>query len=293
MQAVVIKSSTAMKRNGFLPVDPFLMEGKSMLVKNLHTQVGGHIGFLKLSEYVLKPVQAAMKGVREKKFYENVELPLAQFIPEYYGIVELKLHENEDTKEYIVLEDIAKGFVCPTIADIKIGKRTYGPDASPDKIDAENSKYSGTKVPFGLSFVSMFVYPISLDDKVPQIYDRNFGKKLKTEEIYQIPIIFFDLKSGFRVKPLIRCVIEKIKKIKEIFETQVSYNLYSSSLLIVYDTHIVRAWIKNPDTTDISSSVRVKIIDFAHAHESNGKMDTNFLFGLNNLITLFEKMLND
>ena len=39
--------------------------------------------------------------------------------------------------------------------DIKIGKITYGPDATEAKIAKESKSYSGTKLPFGFSVLGI------------------------------------------------------------------------------------------------------------------------------------------
>ena len=44
-----------------------------------------------------------------------------------------------------------QGMRQPRVMDIKIGARTYGPDANDKKIRQEDSKYLGTKKPLGKS----------------------------------------------------------------------------------------------------------------------------------------------
>jgi len=39
--------------------------------------------------------------------------------------------------EFLVLEDLAHGFEKPCVLDVKIGKRTWGPDATIEKINHE------------------------------------------------------------------------------------------------------------------------------------------------------------
>ncbi len=43
-----------------------------------------------------------------------------------------------------------QGMRRPCVMDIKIGARTYGPDASPAKVRQEDAKYLGTKKPLGM-----------------------------------------------------------------------------------------------------------------------------------------------
>ena len=43
----------------------------------------------------------------------------------------------------------------PTVMDIKVGKQTWGPDASEAKRVGEAAKYVGTKEPFGFRLVTL------------------------------------------------------------------------------------------------------------------------------------------
>ncbi|QQP31711.1 Kinase [Caligus rogercresseyi] len=293
----VTDSSVAVIPSRLLSNAGRLLGTKSPLHTNRRSQ-----RLLKLSDYVLKPLQAAQKGKREHAFYEEAgNSPLADFVPKYYGLLELQTTVEgkkagiSRTPRHIPWLPQAK------FMDIKIGQRTYGPDASPSKIQAENSKYVGTKDPFGLSFVSMFVHPLSgAQGSSPVIYDRNFGRRLKTEDVLEVPRIFFDTDSGGKVVfSLIVVILEEIKRIRDVFKTQTDYKIYSSSLLVVYDSERVRSLVQRDDLSEASlieslkSSIRVKIIDFAHAHPGAGSIDDNFLFGINSLIGLFEKFIKD
>ena len=57
---------------------------------------------------------------------------------------------------YLHLEDLAKGFKGPCVADIKIGRITYDPDATPKKRATEEAKYPPQKV-LGFQFRGMRV----------------------------------------------------------------------------------------------------------------------------------------
>ena len=46
----------------------------------------------------------------------------------------------------------------PCVMDIKIGKITYGPDASQEKKDRESKSYAGTKLPYGYSVCGIIVH---------------------------------------------------------------------------------------------------------------------------------------
>ena len=48
--------------------------------------------------------------------------------------------------DYLVLENLTQGLGAPCVMDVKIGARTFGPDASEAKKKQEDAKYQGTKV---------------------------------------------------------------------------------------------------------------------------------------------------
>ena len=49
-----------------------------------------------------------------------------------------------------MLENLTQGLEAPCVMDVKIGARTYGPDATEAKMKQEDAKYLGTKVVFFL-----------------------------------------------------------------------------------------------------------------------------------------------
>ena len=135
------------------------------LFKPLPTQIAGHgsegdgeKGFLKRPDgRLLKPVQAPPRGRRELDFYKRInaskdptDLRLKKCIPEFFGVEKVGfINGITITEEFLILRDITEGYSRPSIMDIKIGSRTWGPDASAKKQAQENAKYAGTKHPFG------------------------------------------------------------------------------------------------------------------------------------------------
>ena len=136
--------------------------------KPLPTQIAGHgseddgeKGFLKRPDgRLLKPVQAPPRGRRELDFYKRInsskdptDLRLKQCIPQFFGVEKVGfINGITITEEFLILRDITEGFVRPSIMDIKIGSRTWGPDASAKKQAQEMAKYAGTKHPFGFRY---------------------------------------------------------------------------------------------------------------------------------------------
>merc|ERR1719189_1499236 len=183
------------------------------VLKPLPTQIAGHgsendgeKGFLKRPDgRLLKPIQAPPRGRRELDFYKKinsskdpVDLRLKNCIPEFFGVEKIGFINGVTiTEEFLILRDITEGFSMPAIMDIKIGSRTWGPDASAKKQAQENAKYAGTKHPFGFSILGLIVH--SLDSKGRKSpdgchgkkYNKSFGKNLKSEDVHTVPEIFF------------------------------------------------------------------------------------------------------
>ena len=85
---------------------------------------------------------------------DPTDLRLKQCIPQFFGVEKVGfINGITITEEFLILRDITEGFVRPSIMDIKIGSRTWGPDASAKKQAQEMAKYAGTKHPFGFRYV--------------------------------------------------------------------------------------------------------------------------------------------
>ncbi len=262
----------------------------------------GHRAILKREDgKLLKPVQAPPKGVREVEFYESinkskeaVDLVVKRNIPTYYGIERVGVTNGVTVmEEFLVLRDITEGFELPNVMDVKIGAKTWGPDATEKKIAQESSKYVGTKGPLGFSVLGMIIHNIDIDNtgSEAKMYEKSFGKNLKTEDVHLVPEIFFDDIHDPPVE-LIEVVVDKMSRILEDFESQRKYKIFASSLLLSYDAAAVRRFKKSGSIGDLQDGVSIRLIDFAHVFMANGERDDNFLFGLNNLLALFTSYLN-
>lgn len=277
----------------------------------LTTQIAGHGSegdgqraiFKREDGKLLKPIQAPPKGQREADFYtsinkstDKVDISLKKHIPEFYGIETVGFTNGITvTEDFLVLKDITEGFALPNIMDIKIGSRTWDPDASATKRAQEDSKYVGTKGPFGFSVLGMIVHSLNTQHKeatgTAHVYDKSFGKCLKTEDVGQVTEMFFDVqRSGGPVKALVDVVVKKIREILDAFAAQRKYKIYASSLLLAYDAKTVRQFVSGScGAKQLQSAVNIKLIDFAHVFPADGERDDNFVSGLENLLSLFEQ----
>jgi len=228
---------------------------------------------------ILKPIQEGPRGERELEFYQTLNEPNAgpeakgflPFIPKFYGTC--KKREGE----YMMIENLTEGMKKPCVMDIKIGRKTYGPDASEEKKAKQDASYAGTKKPFGFSVLGMSVY--SGTDKADfAVKSKEYGKSLTEENIEMFLKDYFD---GRNVS-LQKVIVGRLNSLFDMYNAQTSFHIFGSSILFVYDADALLS-------DNLEDSVVVKMIDFAHVHPAEGQKDDNYLFGLETLIAMMKK----
>jgi len=274
-----------------------------------HGMVDGKVLLKHPDGRVLKPKQAPPKGTREVGFYESLaqsidptDEMIRRIVPTFYGIA---ISEKGD--EFLVLRDVTQGMAQPTVIDVKLGRQTWLPDAPDKKVAQQKGKYVGTRTPLGFSVSGMIIHCASTSEGDQPVIrlDKQFGMSLKTKDVKNIPKLFFDVeRSGPVNRDLLQTVINKMREVLKVFESQRKYNFYSSSLLMAYDAEVVRQvqqGNKEINGTEgghtaqnrlllLDRCVNVSIIDFANVIPSQER-DDNFINGLKNLIQIFEEFL--
>jgi len=90
---------------------------------------------------------------------------------------------------------------------------------------------------------------------------------------------FFNNGDDVRLEVL-PLILEQLQPVYDWFESQTSYKLFATSLLIVYEGDI-----------SVKKRPEIRLVDFAHTYESsNSLVDENFLFGLRKLKSLLESV---
>jgi len=234
---------------------------------------------------ILKPIQPPPRGEREVEFYKNVNTSsdpeltqFVEFIPQYFGTCTKK-----DGK-FMMIENLTKGMKKPCIVDIKVGAKTYGPDASADKKEKSDAAYSGTKKPFGFSVLGMSVYMGQQKEEF-KVLNKEFGKHLTAETIDDFLQTYFD--GGNKTEKttqVAQIFARKLKDIQNFYSEQKNFHIFGSSLLFVYDA----AALIDASNDNLEKAVVLKMIDFAHVFPANGEADENYLNGLSHLIKLVE-----
>lgn len=226
--------------------------------KALEHQVAGHfhakskslLGALQDSRdgSVLKPLQASPNSFKELGFYLDLfaddtdqtdRLNLRKLVPRFLGTL------SYQDIEYLRLENVCLPFRFPCVADIKIGRRTYGPDASTQKQLREISKCP-VAVQTGFQAVGMKRF---LQETNQYVYhDRLCCRAFRIDEITHGLGWFFGIPSGDSVPGPLCCkqrntveklalaqVLHKLYDIQRYFQRQRSYNMYGVSILVVYE----------------------------------------------------------
>ncbi|CAK9821497.1 Inositol polyphosphate multikinase [Anthophora retusa] len=235
---------------------------------SLESRVAGHvldterqtIGMLRAPNgRVFKPVIKPLLGKREITFYENLQMSedpvmvqLKSYVPRYYGTTELQISGRQVT--FLSLKDITEGMAEPCVMDIKIGRRTWDPLATPEKKATEELKYAESKRTYGFCITGFQVYCVTSGQL--RKFGKHYGKNLDAKAVVEALKIFLNISPE---RPPCRQLIVKLLsflwKILLFFRTQRLFRFYSSSLLVAYDAKRLRHYLRLNDTSvDRSSS---------------------------------------
>jgi len=266
-------------------------------------QVGGH-GSVDKSQamqvnkkgLVLKPIQEGARGEREVEFFKAVtnssDFSMAvfkEFIPQFHGVSRKKL-EDGTMVEYLMMENLTKDFSKPCIMDVKIGTKTYGPDASDKKMAQQDASYAGTKQPFGFSVPGLSVHVGEEKDTVI-MKGKEYGRTLNIDNIHELLEMYLDINNQPEVaKELSKIFVEDLEKVLQLFQYQTTFHFFASSLLFVYDAAAANNFNETKDVQSLRKSVSLKMIDFAHVWKADGETDQNYVKGVESLIELFQKV---
>lgn len=246
-----------------------------------------------------KPLQGGDRGSAEVEFYErfssNTEIPdrIRRFFPVFYGT---RVMNGSDGFEHphIVLQDLASSRTNPTVMDIKIGSRTFGPEPSDDYIAKclkRDRETTSLRLGFRISGLQVYISEELGFYKPP----RDLVLKSSVDDVKFLFMRFVSSNpSGSDPDHVLASnvyggpngILAQLLELKAWFEDQTIYHFCACSLLFMFEKAMA-------SEEGAGSDVQVKLIDFAHVTEGRGVIDHNFLGGLCSLIKFVSEILGD
>lgn len=247
-----------------------------------------------------KPLQDDERGSREVTFYtsfsSNTRVPdhIRRFFSYFYGTQLLEASDGSGLRPHLVLQDVVSSHLHPSIMDIKIGSRTWYPQAPEDYIQRclkKDRETSSLSLGFRISGLQVHgnkelghwkperkvVQKLTADEV--RLALRKFVSSNSSADPYVVPDSLF----ASSVYGGSSGILAQLLELKAWFEDQSIYHFNSCSVLIVYEKESV---LKGGP-----SGAQVKLIDFAHVVEGNGVIDHNFLGGVCSLIKFISEIL--
>ncbi|KAI4341672.1 hypothetical protein MLD38_026366 [Melastoma candidum] len=242
-----------------------------------------------------KPLQGDERGVKEVAFYEsfssNHEIPqnIRKFFPVFHGTEAIEASNGSGPQPHLVLEDVVANHQNPSVMDIKVGARTWYPQASEDYFRKCIEKDRGsTTMELGFRVSGLKVYGKGSSGiwKPGKKFVQSFTRK--DVKLVLKNFVSSNLPTGSSLNPRPDCcfastvyggILFQLLELKKWFETQTMYHFCSSSVLLFFGQG--------------SSLAQVKLVDFAHVIDGDGVIDHNFLGGLCSLIKHLSDILDE
>lgn len=252
-----------------------------------HEARGGKLGpLVDDSGNFYKPLQNDDRGSTEKAFYisfsSNDKIPnhIRRFFPKFHGIRPIEASDGSGLQPHLVLQDVVSRYRNPSVMDIKIGSRTWDPEASEEYIQKCLQKdRESTTVALGFRISGLQIRGSQESESWKP--DKKLIKKFTANDVGLVlrKFVSSNASAGSDIDP--NCsfastvyggsagILAQLSELKEWFEDQTIFHFNACSVLIIYDKE---------------SGAEVKLVDFAHVVEGKGIIDHNFLGGLCSLM---------
>jgi len=183
--------------------------------------------------------------------------PLLRVIPKFYGVT------HAEDRTLLELEDLARWYRHPCIMDIKVGHKTWYPNAEPDYIDRCKRKDAvTTQASLGFKICGMQVYRHARGGYWRA--SKRWCKTLPEALVNKALASFVNNEHGLRPADVYggdQGVVAQLRALESWFQVQKEFHLYSASLLFLYEGDARGAEETN---------VRVRLVDFAHTFAVGG-----------------------
>ncbi|XP_028597810.2 inositol-trisphosphate 3-kinase C isoform X1 [Podarcis muralis] len=271
-------------------------------------QLAGHAGNFRAGDFgrILKKYCPSEQQCLERLVCDALQ----PYVPAYYGVVE------RDGETYIQMEDLLSGFDAPSIMDCKMGVRTYleeelekarqQPCPRRDMYDkmvavdpaaptAEEHAQSAVLKPRymqwreTLSSTTTLGFRIEGIKKADGTCNTSFKKTRQPEQVTQA---FWDFVDGDR--RVLTSYLERLQEVRRALEQSEffkTHEVVGSSLLFIHDqTGLARVWM-----IDFGKTVPLpeKQTLTHRLPWQEGNREDGYLWGLDNLIAILERMLGE
>ncbi|CAN1171588.1 Inositol polyphosphate multikinase alpha [Linum perenne] len=268
-----------------------------------HQAINGLLGpLVDDSGRFYKPLQSNERGATEMTFYksfsthENIPQHVRRFFPVFHGTQSIEASDGSGLHPHLILEDVTSTRLHPCVMDIKIGSRTWDPEASLSYIEKCLKKDTDSSSPLlGFRISGLKVYGDGeTKEEVVLKPDRKLLQNLTADEVRLLLKRFVssnpkldhpDCSFASVVYGGSNGILAQLLELKAWFEDQTIYHFNSCSVLMLYEK------TKKKTSDEESSGAVVKLIDFAHVTEGKGVIDHNFLGGLCSLIKFISEIL--
>ena len=211
---------------------------------------------------------ASASSAHYRCFVPSCAVVLTRFVPRFYG-------QREVTgRPYLLLEDFTRIYQNPSIVDVKVGFRTWSPEAGEAAIlKCRQKDRATTSGALGFKICGMQVF-----EGVCGCYfkaSKNWCKSNLTPPLVAGLLGRFPQNgTGLCAADVYggpRGALAQLRALEAWFESQTDFHFFSASVLILYEGAAKRAE---------DAHVQVKLVDFAHTYWGVGKRDDNFLGGI-------------
>ncbi|CAM8930262.1 unnamed protein product [Rhodiola kirilowii] len=268
-----------------------------------HRALDGKLGpLIDDSGRFYKPLQKDERGTREvafyTSFYSNTRIPnhIRRFFPVFHGTQMLEASDRSGLLPHLVLQDVVSGRVNPSIMDVKIGSRTWYPQATDKYIEKclkKDRRTTSSQLGFRVSGLQIFrnkesgfwkpekrgvlsYTPKDVRLVLRKFVSSNTDPELKSNLDCSYASVVYGGSTG---------ILAQLLDLKAWFEDQTIFHFNSCSILMMYDKEELLAG-KNPNAD-------IKLIDFAHVIDGEGVIDHNFLGGLCSFIKFISEILTN
>lgn len=224
---------------------------------------------------------------------------------------------NNQPQKFIMLENLVAKYHKPCMMDLKMGRRQYGEDSSTEKRKLLQDRCANsTSSSLGFRICGTQVYQELTQQYI--VHNKYYGRHLNEDGVLNELQFFFS--DGACVRgAVVRLIIAKLQKLKSLLENQQTFNFFSCSLLLMYDSesskemedtfpeeslemkihanHVAEE-LDTENNSRFSENVDVRLIDFAHASKRSADQyknsaDEGILFGLEKLISSLKSVLEE